>query len=445
MTVFDDLGTVQMEEGLAAAHANRSLPLYVAPATRDAYQNTVNTMRMTLNPVACWRINDARFAFDSSFVAPEARQELRQLAKMIKSAPECPLSIFGHTDPVGNDPYNLVLGQRRARSIHCILTRDIDEWKDLYSSQELAGDIWSNKGVDGIMLSAIGYSSSKDDIEQFQKDYGLSVDGTIGQNSRPVLAKRYMDWLCPVTLKKEAFLGGGKDKQGKGDYQSCGEFNAVLLLNNTEENKTDPNDPKHLQRNADNSVNRRVVIFFFQPGTVVDPAVWPCPAAPRTQAGSGAAKAACKKRFWADSDQRIKPLDGPDPNADPNSARGKDGNRAFKETLDTWACRFYQRIAGWSPCEGGQKTKYWVIRLLHPNDDGPPPEGKPVANRGFEASGSGGRKVAGQTDENGVLRVRVHDDTEDFTVKIAAGPDPNTEPERQNPLPRRRAGGHPGR
>jgi len=187
-------------------------------------------------------------------------------------------------------------------------------------------------------------------------DVSLTDDGAIGKDSRPVLVKRYMDWMCPVTLKKEAFLGGGKDKKGKGDYQSCGEFNAVPLLNDQEENKADPSDPKNLQRNADNAVNRRVVIFFYQPGTVVDPTVWPCPAAPRTDGEAASAKVACKKRFWRDFEDRIKPLAAPapavDPAADPPPAPLEDTDKltAKEQTNVRTALKFLRmRFGTWEP------------------------------------------------------------------------------------------------
>ena len=73
----------------------------------------------------------------------------------------------------------------------------------------------------------------------------------------------------------------------------------------------DPKDKKHLNRDAKNSINRRVVIYFYQPGTIVEAPAWPCPAAPRTEGEAASAKTACTKRFWKDSKDRIKPLKEP--------------------------------------------------------------------------------------------------------------------------------------
>src|SRR5205823_1548209 len=72
-----------------------------------------------------------------------------------------------------------------------------------------------------------------------------------------------------------------------------------------------------------------VMILLFRPGSKVDPAKWPCP---RVKEGT----AACRKRFWSDADKK---------------RQFQQNRREFKDTQDTFACRFYQRIADSSPCE----------------------------------------------------------------------------------------------
>jgi len=52
------------------------LPIVVAPATGKGK----NTIRMELIPIACWRINDIRFDFGSSFVLPDSKTEFEDLA-----------------------------------------------------------------------------------------------------------------------------------------------------------------------------------------------------------------------------------------------------------------------------------------------------------------------------------------------------------------------------
>ena len=55
--------------GYAASHpVEPMLPILVAPSTRVER----NVIRQELVTVACWRLNDLRFDFDSSFVMPAA-------------------------------------------------------------------------------------------------------------------------------------------------------------------------------------------------------------------------------------------------------------------------------------------------------------------------------------------------------------------------------------
>src|SRR5262249_43534459 len=51
----------------------------VAPSTDGEF----NTARLRLIPVACWRVEDVRFQFGSSFVLPALKDEMRLLAALI--------------------------------------------------------------------------------------------------------------------------------------------------------------------------------------------------------------------------------------------------------------------------------------------------------------------------------------------------------------------------
>src|SRR6516164_9002777 len=87
--------------GVAARHpSSEEAPLLVAPSVSDGKRNT---RRSAITPIACWRVDDLRFAFDSSFVDPTIRTELRCLSLLIDEHPGSPLSVFGHADPVGDD------------------------------------------------------------------------------------------------------------------------------------------------------------------------------------------------------------------------------------------------------------------------------------------------------------------------------------------------------
>src|SRR5215831_16880883 len=62
------------EGGVAGSHPPAEpFRLRLAPSTEAGAQNLA---RLRLIPIACWRVDDFRFQFDSSFVLPEVRAEM---------------------------------------------------------------------------------------------------------------------------------------------------------------------------------------------------------------------------------------------------------------------------------------------------------------------------------------------------------------------------------
>jgi len=57
------------------------------------------------------------FGFNSAELGPEARGILDLQAAWMRQFPELRFSVYGHTDLVGSDRYNHVLGERRARAV----------------------------------------------------------------------------------------------------------------------------------------------------------------------------------------------------------------------------------------------------------------------------------------------------------------------------------------
>jgi outer membrane protein OmpA-like peptidoglycan-associated protein len=282
-------------------------PLLVAPtALRD-----FNTLSLDLVAVACLQLPDMLFEFDSSFPTPGLAATLKQIHPLRNTHKNIrgqlpSLSIFGHADPSGDDNYNKQLSGRRAMAIYGVLTRDTKLWDFLFDNPH-GGDDWKAKNVQAIMRSELKASAN---------------------TPRTQLVRQYMGLLSPEPLEKTEFIGKGVDPKGKADFQGCGEFNPVLLLS-TEESKSLPKS----KRDEENSINRRVIIFLFRAGMAVNPKLWPCP---RALEGTGD----CRRRFFAP------PKDG--------ELRRKPGldRREFSQTSDTFACRFYDRVARLSPCEG---------------------------------------------------------------------------------------------
>jgi hypothetical protein len=317
--VVSDAELHELTEGaIAASHAAPTAePLRVAPASQG--QKHKNTIRERLVPLACWRGEELLFDFDSSFVRPDTTREIRLLKTLrekhaVQQGSQLlfpTLSVFGHADPTGNDDYNKQLSGRRATAIYALLVRDTNRWEKLFSTP-LGRDDWHKSAV-ATMEKALGRPAAS------------------GPAGRKALFAAYMDLLCGADFRLDPhadFLARGADAGRKGDVQGCGELNPVLILSRDEKRDLDRPERQE-ERNAENEPNRRVVVFLFRPGLRVSADHWPCP-----RASEGIA--ACRKRFWSDGEKR--------------RAAG-DARREHPRDRDTFACRFYDRLAGSSPCE----------------------------------------------------------------------------------------------
>ena len=315
MSDNDNQGKVSSSSdgGITGKHSNAHAPeLRVGSKTEDQLNNIV----LRLVPIACFRVDDIRFGFDSSFLTSDPsqndiRKELQLLVDLLEANPDSPLSVFGHADPVGNDDYNKALSGRRATVIYALLIASTEP--------DTAAKLW--QGV------AKTENWGSDQRQQMQSLTELP-DGT----SDTDLFKAYMQKLVPPGLKiaKENFLAQGKDSKGKGDYQGCSEFNPQLIFSQTK-NDAFEKDPDKTARDDANSINRRVIVLLFQKGSKVEPDVWPCP-----RATEGARD--CRLRFFPNGDSR-------------RSRRLPDQDRKFDDKQDTFACRFYQLKVTDSPCE----------------------------------------------------------------------------------------------
>jgi len=284
-----------------------SLPVLVAASSDSDLHNAIGPPSA---PLACWRFEDAHFAFDSAVINPSSRTEFGKFKTLFDKTNHPTLSLFGHADPVGDDDYNKTLSGRRAMSMYGIITRDVDLWEQLYT-QPFSTDNWATNGALPLMRQETGEPDSTPRADLFRK---------------------YMDAVCqdaqgqPFTIEKTNFLGQGKDSGGKADYQGCSEFNPILLFSRSEHAELDKD---HVERNRQNQPNRRVMIFMFPPGVSIDPAGWPCPRAKETSSG-------CRTHFWPDGDQR--------------RAEG-DERREYETDRRTFACAWYDALARRAPCE----------------------------------------------------------------------------------------------
>lgn len=342
--------------GLIGSHPSPdAFELLLAPATSDES----NTARLRIIPIACFRIDDVRFKFDSSFVLPDAKAEMNSFVELRKKDPRvmgAPISVFGHADPsfqgnfeVGSstansgDDYNKTLSGRRAIAIYAMLIRDPSFWNTLYTNN-LGGDVWGEDAIrimldatDSPAAGAAPSTSSQQSSGSAQSSRVRDVANDSGQ--RQQLFLKYMNLVCgELKLDKSTdFLARGAGSDLKGDVQGCSRFNPLILFSAEDEARFKKafadKDEATLrgERDPGNSHNRRVMILVFRKGSQVLPAKWPCPTYKEGPAG-------CKKRFFVDGDTR-------------RSTHASGDERKFDDTHDTYACRFYQRISDNSPCE----------------------------------------------------------------------------------------------
>lgn len=357
----------------------RSLP--VAATVKDG----VNTLRFSLLPIACWKLEDLRFDFDSSFLRPDGADEMASLLELRKQHAGSPISIFGHADPTGKDDYNKTLSGRRALALHALLVRDVDRWESFYS-KPFGGDDWGVRSIQH-MLGALGFDPGVVDGKQgakttaaargFQEQKRLTPDGKVGPLTRKELFTAYMDFLCrdaqgdTVVLTADDFLARDKDPKHRGDVQGCSEFNPVLVLS-VDEDKQFADPKRKTERDVALLPDRRVMVFLFVPGVSVDPGRWPCPAAE-----DGPSQ--CQAQFFPDADARRAPT----------AAR-----RLYEVTHDTMACKFYDRMARRSPCEVTRSSL--MLRLL--NHDG-----EVVPDAVYRVKLASGEVRRGQTGKDGWL------------------------------------------
>jgi len=332
----------------------------VAPAVAAEF----NTIRSFLIPRACWLVEDSSFEFDSSFISPDTFFE-DPLIELLEKHPGAKLSIFGHADPSGRDPYNKTLSGRRAQAVFGLLTREVRLWEDLYYDHDQNGkDKWGVKSIQ-IMLASTGFSgggeggavddSARQALKDFEKSQalpqkGFRSDKTVERATFRKLVRAYMDVICtrgdgtPFVLTAGDFLAKGRGKDGKGDFQGCGEFNPLMLFSQAEKATLDK-EKNRPERNRQNAVNRRVMVLLFRPGSQVDAAKWPCPTVKEGVEG-------CRKRFFSDGEER---------RSNGSERRTFEESRKTPGAKGTFACRFYDRLVAHSPCELIRQT--FRIRL----------------------------------------------------------------------------------
>jgi hypothetical protein len=431
-TIFLDIAK---DDGVIATHFDQiAFPKHVATATPDT-ESKHNTVRESLLAIACVNVPKEHFDFDRSFVRPEAKESFVKLSTLFDALtaksvfdPTPPLGIFGHADPVGDPVYNSILSARRARAIHAVLIRDTKTCDELATTAHpMGGDVWGTAPFE-TMIATVGFPEGTSAAIQQQSPAKAAVSIKANPKLREALYLKYMNALCVRSVKgvesdfllekDQHFLARGLGTNGKGDLQGCGEFNPKLILSKKKDDAAKKSKEAKEQRDRENALNRRVLIFLFKPGSRVDPKKWPCP---HVREGAAAVKT-CEKRFWPDSKERV--AQEPDTDKTFREERKKQRDGTFG---GTWACRFYQGIAQFSPCEG--VSRKWVLRVLADTPRAGEPL-KPVTDARFVAivkekpdspESPEVLRIHGSTGKDGVLRLPVFDEHTFIALKLEAG------------------------
>jgi len=106
--------TIKPEAPAAPAEAEKPTGPVTAMAAPPAEAAAVTEERKS-------PFRDIHFDFDKSFIRPDAKPVLEEIAAWMKKNPGARLLIEGHCDERGTAEYNMALGERRAESARAYL------------------------------------------------------------------------------------------------------------------------------------------------------------------------------------------------------------------------------------------------------------------------------------------------------------------------------------
>ena len=158
------------EAELARQETERIRKLREQEMTRlqKALNQIAETRRTALGLVMNLGSDSIQFDFDKANLHPENRELLSRIAGVLSTSDGYRIQVFGHTDDVGSEEYNLALSERRAQAVHdYLIEAGIDS--DILSTQGFgksspllpgtaARSRAKNRRVEiGIVDSVIGY------------------------------------------------------------------------------------------------------------------------------------------------------------------------------------------------------------------------------------------------------------------------------------------------
>jgi outer membrane protein OmpA-like peptidoglycan-associated protein len=90
---------------------------------QQALGQIAETHRTTMGLVMTLDSKSIRFDFDKSDIKPEYRDTLNRIAGILMTLKGYTINVYGYTDDVGSQTYNLQLSQRRAEAVRAFLVQ----------------------------------------------------------------------------------------------------------------------------------------------------------------------------------------------------------------------------------------------------------------------------------------------------------------------------------
>jgi len=125
----------QAKQQVQAAQAKAEAAQQKAEQYRQAREAELNSLQQALGQIATTRrtamglvmtlgSQSVRFAFDKSTLRPKDKQVLSRIAGILSVLKGYQIYVYGYTDDIGTQAYNLKLSQRRAKAVYDYLIKN---------------------------------------------------------------------------------------------------------------------------------------------------------------------------------------------------------------------------------------------------------------------------------------------------------------------------------
>jgi outer membrane protein OmpA-like peptidoglycan-associated protein len=143
---------------------------------QQALGQIAETRRTAMGLVMTLDSKSVRFDFDKSDIKPEYRDTLNRIAGILMTLKGYTINVYGYTDDVGSQAYNLQLSQRRAEAVH-----------DFLVQAGISPTIMSTKGF-GKFDPRVSGDSGQARAANRRVEIGI-VDSTLLPGIQPVVTK----------------------------------------------------------------------------------------------------------------------------------------------------------------------------------------------------------------------------------------------------------------